>query len=117
MNSINMDSLPIGWFDLIAVALLVTGALRGRKHGMSEEFIPMLRWLAVVAIAGLLYKPIGEFIDSQTLLSKLSSYISAYLGCVLLVLITSAVIKKAMGGKPISAERFGKRELSPQPAC
>lgn len=70
----------------------------------------MLRWLSVVAIAGLLYKPVGLFIESQTLLSKLTSYISAYLGCVLFVLIAFAIIKKLAGGKPISAERFGKSE-------
>jgi uncharacterized membrane protein required for colicin V production len=105
-----MDRLPLGWFDLIAVALLVTGAVRGRKHGLSEELIPMLRWLAVVAVAAVLYRPIGQFIEQHTLLSKLSSYLSAYLGCVLFVLIAVSIIKKLAGGKPISAERFGKCE-------
>jgi len=108
--NLSMDSLPVGWFDIIVLALLVTGVLRGRKHGISEELLPLLRWLTAVAVAGLLYMPIGLFIESQTLLSKLSSFISAYLACVLLVFIIFVVLKKAIGGKPISAEKFGKSE-------
>lgn len=77
---------------------------------MSEELLPLLRWISAVAIAALLYMPIGLFIESQTLLSKLSSFITAYLGCLLFVFIAFAVIRKILGGKPISAERFGKSE-------
>lgn len=110
MNNLTIDSLPIGWFDIIVLALLVTGILRGRKHGMSEELLPLLRWLSAVAVAAILYKPIGLFIESQTLLSKLSAFITAYLGCLLLVFILFAVLKRLSGGKPISAERFGKSE-------
>lgn len=105
-----MDSLPIGWFDLIALALLVVGALQGRKHGLSQELIPMLRWIAVVAVAGMLYQALGQFIEGQTVLSRLSSYISAYLGIAMFVLILSGILKKLAGGKPISSEKFGKGE-------
>lgn len=108
--NLTIDNLPVGWFDIIVLAILVTGIIRGRKHGMSEALMPLLRWLTAVAVAALLYKPIGLFIESQTLLSKLSSFITAYLGCLLVVFILFAVIKRVSGGKPISAERFGKSE-------
>ena len=105
-----MDNLPVGWFDLIVVALLITGVLRGRKHGMSEEFLPLLRWVSAMLVAALLYKPIGLFIEGQTLLSKLASFITAYLGCLLAVFIAFSILKRGIGGKPISAEKFGKSE-------
>lgn len=110
MNSVTLENLPIGWFDIIVLAVLVTGALRGRRHGMSTELLPMLRWISAVAIAGLCYKPLGLLIDKETLLSKLASFITAYLSCLLLVFIAFAILKKLVGGKPISAERFGKSE-------
>lgn len=110
MNSVALDNLPIGWFDIIVLAVLVTGGLRGRRHGMSTELLPMLRWISAVVIAGLCYKPLGLLIEHETLLSKLASFITAYLGCLLLVFIGFAVLKKLIGGKPISAERFGKGE-------
>jgi uncharacterized membrane protein required for colicin V production len=110
MNTISMDRLPIGWFDLIVVAVLVTGALRGRKHGMSEQLMPLLRWVSAVVLAALLYKPLGILIERETLLSKLAAYITAYLGCLLLVFIGFSIIKRLSGGKPISAEKFGKSE-------
>lgn len=108
--NLTMDNLPVGWFDIIVLALLITGIIRGRKHGMSEELLPMLRWISAVAIAALLYKPIGLFIENQTLLSKLSSFITAYLGCLLIVFVLFSILKRATGGKPISGERFGKSE-------
>jgi uncharacterized membrane protein required for colicin V production len=110
MNGISLDNLPVGWFDIIVAAILVTGILRGRKHGMSEELLPLFRWVSAVGVAALLYRPLGLFIESQTLLSKLASFITAYLSCLLLVFIVFAFIKRAIGGKPISAEKFGKSE-------
>lgn len=105
-----MDNLPVGWFDLIVVAVLVTGALRGRKHGMSEELLPLIRWVTAIAFAGLLYKPLGLFIEQNSLLSKLASYITAYLGCLLFVFVGIAGLKRLIGGKPVSSEKFGKSE-------
>lgn len=110
MNELALESLSMGWFDLIVAAVIVTGALRGRKHGMSEELLPLLRWVSALAVAAILYHPLGVFIEKQTLLSKLSAFICAYLACILLVFIAFAIVKKMIGGKPISSERFGKSE-------
>ena len=44
----SLDKLPINVFDLLVLVVLITGMLRGRKHGMSEEITNLLGWLAVL---------------------------------------------------------------------
>ena len=106
----SMDTLPVGWFDLIVVAVLVTGALIGRKHGMSEELLPLLRWLTIVPVAAFCYKPLGGVLENAGKFSTLASYIGAYFACGLGVFIAFSTLKRMIGGKPIASERFGQSE-------
>jgi uncharacterized membrane protein required for colicin V production len=45
--------LPFSWFDILLLLTLAFGFWRGRKHGISREFLPTLQWLVVVVVAGL----------------------------------------------------------------
>jgi uncharacterized membrane protein required for colicin V production len=45
--------LWFNWFDVALVLILAFGFWRGRKHGMTKEFIPFFRWLFIVIFAGL----------------------------------------------------------------
>ena len=49
----NADSTP-NWFDLLLLAMICAGVLRGRKRGMSEELLDFLQWLAII-IGGATY--------------------------------------------------------------
>ena len=46
--SMSLDQLPINLFDLVVIAVLAVGIFRGRKHGMSEELLSLLKWLAIL---------------------------------------------------------------------
>ena len=103
-----MDKLPFNFFDFILLAVLVAGVLRGRKHGMSEELLGLFKWLAILIICALAYEPIGKmFVGSFTLLF---CYVMAYLTAGLVVLIVFAGIKRALGGKLLGSDIFGKAE-------
>ena len=54
--------LIVGWVDLLVVVLLVVGVLRGRKRGMSEELLDVIKWSLIVLVAGLLYEPGGRWL-------------------------------------------------------
>jgi len=82
--------------------------LRGRKHGMSEELLGLFKWLAILIVCAFAYEPIGKmFVGSFTLLF---CYVMAYLTAGLVVLIVFAGIKRALGGKLIGSDIFGKAE-------
>ena len=103
-----MDKLPFNFFDFVLLAVLVAGVLRGRKHGMSEELLGLFKWLAILIVCAFAYEPIGKmFVGSFTLLF---CYVMAYLTAGLVVLIVFAGIKRALGGKLIGSDIFGKAE-------
>jgi len=103
-----MDKLPFNFFDFVLLAVLVAGVLRGRKHGMSEELLGLFQWLAILIVCALAYEPIGKlFVGSFTLLF---CYVTAYLTAGLVVLIVFAGIKRALGGKLLGSDIFGKAE-------
>ena len=103
-----MDKLPFNFFDFVLLAVLVAGVLRGRKHGMSEELLGLFQWLAILIVCALAYEPIVKlFVGSFTLLF---CYVMAYLTAGLVVLIVFAGIKRALGGKLLGSDIFGKAE-------
>jgi len=105
-----MAKFHFNWFDVALVLLLVLGAFRGRKRGMSQEMIPLFKWITLVAVCGLFYRPIAELISENTYFSMLAASYAAYLGLALLIAISFMVISKQLGGKVVGSDMFGKSE-------
>jgi uncharacterized membrane protein required for colicin V production len=107
----NLDALPINLFDFVVVGVLVVGVMRGRKHGMSEELLGVLKWVAVLAICALGYEPLGRlFAQSSKVFSTLTCYLLAYIGIGLVILTVFALVKRGLGGKLLGSDIFGQAE-------
>jgi uncharacterized membrane protein required for colicin V production len=107
----SLDNLPINAFDIALVALLVTGVYRGRKHGMSEELMLLLKWLVIVLACATLYQPLGEMFSQATgLFGPLGSYLAVYIVVALLVVGLFALLKHSVGGKLLGSDIFGRSE-------
>ena len=107
----SLDQLPINLFDALLVVVLAAGIARGRKHGMSEELMGLLTWLAVVFGCALLYQPGGALIEQFTsVFSRLSCYLMAYIAGALLFFLLFAGIKRGLGGKLLGSDIFGRSE-------
>jgi uncharacterized membrane protein required for colicin V production len=105
------ENFPIGAFDIVLVAILVLGVFRGRKHGMSEELLNLVKWLVILFGCALAYQPIGKFFSQTShVFSLLACYLMGYVAAALLVLILFAGIKRALGGKLIGSDIFGAAE-------
>jgi uncharacterized membrane protein required for colicin V production len=103
--------LPFNWFDVLILIVVFVGIQRGRKHGISEELLKMLKWLSIAIGCALIYQPIGKMIAEGPAFSLLSGYLMAYTGVALLIAALFAIIKKVSGGKLISSESFGGSEF------
>ena len=60
------ETFSLSWVDVMVVALLGVGIWRGRKRGMSEELLDIVKWALIVVVAGFLYEPGGRFLTSMT---------------------------------------------------
>lgn len=104
------SQLPINMFDLILLAVLALGVLRGRKHGMSEELMQVVKWLTVVVACAILYQPGGIWLAHSSPFSLLASFMCVYAGAALLILGLFALCKHQLGGKLIGSDVFGRSE-------
>ncbi len=104
------QKLPVNWFDLLLIVVLVVGVLRGRKRGMSQEFVDLVQWLAIICAGAFLYQPVGQMFAQLTSSSVLFSYIFVYLGIAVVIKIFFLMIKHSVGGKLIGSDVFGGGE-------
>jgi uncharacterized membrane protein required for colicin V production len=107
----SLDQLPINIFDFVVIVVLAAGLARGRKHGMSEELISLLTWLAILFGCAAFYQTGGQLVAQTTsMFSRLSCYVVAYVGGALVLLLVFAGIKRAFGGKLLGSDIFGRAE-------
>jgi len=105
-----LEQLPFNAFDFALVAILVFGVFRGRKHGMSEELMSLIKWVLIVLACGFLYEPIGQAMAAQSPFSLLACYLFVYSGLALLILGIFALLKHQLGGKLVGSDIFGRGE-------
>jgi hypothetical protein len=92
-----LDKLPINAFDLVLVITLATGIARGRKHGMSEELMLLLKWLIILFGCAMIYEPGGKFVGGWGLFGPL-------------VLGLFALAKHRLGSQLLGSDIFGQAE-------
>ncbi len=108
---LRLDELPINAFDFALVVTLIMGLFVGRKHGMSQELINLLKWLTILTVCAVLYEPVGQYLKGYTnIFGLLSCYIFTYIFVALGVVGLFALVKRALGGKLIGSDAFGKAE-------
>lgn len=108
MNSLKNFSLS--WFDLAALIVLVVGLFRGRKRGMSEELLDLFQWLVMVVVSARVYEPFGELLMTYLPISRLVSYIMAYIVTLLGIKLVFTLLKRFIGEKLIGSDIFGRLE-------
>jgi uncharacterized membrane protein required for colicin V production len=102
--------MPFNWFDIAILIVLFVGLHRGRKHGMSEEVVLVVKWLAIIVLGGLGYGIVGDIISGNTVFTRLSAYMAGYIAIALFIAVTFLVIKKMANGKLVGSDVFGSGE-------
>src|SRR5579862_7823873 len=103
-------NLPFNWFDIVLPIVLIFGIQRGRKHGMSQELLLVMKWVAIVIVGGLFYQTIGDTIEAGSALTHLASYRLAYFSIALAIGIAFMALTKLSHGKLVGSDIFGSGE-------
>lgn len=106
-----MKDFSLSWVDFAVVLLLFVGLWRGRKRGMSEELLDIIKWALIVVLAGIGYQPVAQLLLSFTsVFGLLSMYVATYMALALIITIIFSIIRKQVGAKLIGSDAFGSAE-------
>jgi uncharacterized membrane protein required for colicin V production len=103
-------NLSFNWFDVALPIVLIFGIQRGRKHGMSEELLLVIKWLTIVIVGSLTYVTIGDAIADSTVFTHIASYRLAYFTMALIIGSVFLLLTKLMHGKLVGSDVFGSCE-------
>ena len=103
-------NLQFSWFDVVLPIVLIFGIQRGRKHGMSQELLLVMKWVAIILVGGFGYQTLGDTIEASSPLTHLASYRLAYFSIALTISIAFMVLTKLSHGKLIGSDIFGSGE-------
>lgn len=108
--NLSLNQMPFNAFDVAFVGILICGIYRGRKHGMSEELMSLLKWVAIVIACAICYEPLGIRVAQSTPFSLLFSFMFVYACGALVILGVFALLKNQLGGKLVGSDIFGRSE-------
>ncbi len=111
----NFEALQVGWVDLLTVGVLLVGVVVGRKRGLSEELLDLVKWLVILLVGGLLYQPLANFLfynalDQKPVLSTMTLRMISWLTVALLIMLIFSMVKRRLGAKLIGSDVFGSME-------
>jgi uncharacterized membrane protein required for colicin V production len=109
-HSLAQRHYSFDYVDVIIVAWLIVGILRGRKNGMSQELLPTLKWIAIVVIAGFYYGFLSKLIRKNLGLDALDSNVMSYVVMALVIHMIFSALKTAFGEKLVAENWFGRCE-------
>lgn len=105
-----MAHFSVSWVDFAILLVVMLGIVRGRKRGISEELLDIIKWAAVLATVAVLHRPAGEMLAMSTMFSLLSCYIFVYTLILVLLKVIFAFVRKQIGDKLVSSDFFGSGE-------
>jgi uncharacterized membrane protein required for colicin V production len=106
LQNLALDKVPFNWFDAALVFILGFGLFRGRKNGMTQEFLPLLQWLSLVIVCGLCYQTAAQTLVNTAALSKPASYVWGYLLLAAVTFVLFAIIKRIFIRRDDSGRTF-----------
>jgi uncharacterized membrane protein required for colicin V production len=106
-----LKSLNVSVFDGFLLVFLVVGILRGRKRGISEEFLDVIQWLLVVVGSGLGYPSLGHALIQYAYFPPFLGNVMAYIMIGGLIVLLFRIVKRGMGEKLVQGDVFGRYEF------
>src|SRR5580658_677572 len=99
------------YFDVVVAVWLIIGLFRGRKKGMSQELLPLMQWIGIVAAGGLFYWPFSTLVRHYTQFNALWSVLTAYLLIAAGVHLIYLWFKQMLAVKLVEKDPFGRAEF------
>ncbi len=99
------NGLSFNWFDIVAVVVLGFGLFRGRRNGMSKELLPVLQWLVIVSVSGLVYPKLAAVL-ARLVPDKFWTCFLSYMALAAVVFIVFTILKQQIAEKVVAGDFF-----------
>jgi uncharacterized membrane protein required for colicin V production len=106
-----MNNFELTAFDLVMALIILIGIARGRKRGISEELLDVLKWIAIVVAAGLGHRYVADFLVLVTKMPPSWSRLLGYIFILVVMMFLFKSIKRAVGQKLVEGDTFGRFEF------
>jgi hypothetical protein len=112
------DKPPINWFDVMLILIMAFGLWRGRKRGMSKEFVSVFEVLLMVIACGFGYEWVSPYLIQSGLIhsvffsfdQRTAACVSSYVLIGVLVVFAFSFIKRYLKPKLEGSNAFGGSE-------
>lgn len=113
------QGFSLNWFDVALVLVIAFGFWRGRKRGMSREFLPVSFWLTLVLAASYGYQWVGDQLVHWGVIKavfggafnqRTASFVTGYLLIAFVVQIIFSILNRAFKAKLEGSNAFGGSE-------
>jgi uncharacterized membrane protein required for colicin V production len=105
-----MSTLPFNLFDILLVVVMAAGVVRGRRIGISQELPGMIKWVCLMLVCAIVYKPAGLLVSAFGEFDLLPCYLSAYLGLALLMFLLFSILERRLLPRLMENDFFGRGE-------
>jgi uncharacterized membrane protein required for colicin V production len=118
-QQIASGKMLFNWFDVALVFVIVFGFWRGRRNGMTKEFLPVSQWLAMVVAGAVGYKWLGgllvdwgciKAVFGKSVTEETAAYVAGYLIIVLAVFTVFSIVKHQLKHRLEGSNFFGSSE-------
>jgi len=105
------ENITVGWFDVLVIGFMIWGGIIGRKRGMSEELLDVLKWLTILMASAWGYVPLAELVNKVGHFANYWVHVGSYIAIIAIFKTLFTVLKKRVGKKLVGADLFGKWEF------
>jgi len=106
-----VSNAKFNYFDMVAIVWLIIGFFRGRKRGMSQEFLPLMQWVAIVVLGGLFYTQVSVYVHQYAQFGWLWSNVTAYLLIAAGIHLIYKWFQQMFAEKLVEKDPFGRGEF------
>ncbi|MEW6304024.1 MAG: CvpA family protein [Verrucomicrobiota bacterium] len=99
-----------GWFDFVALLVIIAGGVVGKRRGLSMELIPLIKWLIIIQVCGRLNEPIGGPFARWAEINPSSGFVLVYLALLAVLTLVFYLIRVSVGEKLMMKDLFGQGE-------
>jgi uncharacterized membrane protein required for colicin V production len=85
--------------------------VHGRRNGISVELLDVTKWLTVIVLGNLYYRPLGSWFALKAAITHNYADLLVYIGIMLTVLTAFEMLKKIVHGKMFSKKFFGDMDM------